>query len=190
MRDEGLKLNPKSMSILAVKNVSFSYGAEEALRDVSFDVQKGDYVGLAGPNGAGKTTLIKVLLGLIDGYTGSAELFGLGLRNFSAWNRVGYLPQRVNAFNPLFPATVKEVVGLGLLSKKSFPKRFTAADEVRILQTLDLMGAADLGDKLVGELSGGQQQRVFLARALAPDPELPSWTSQHGPGPGLTGKLL
>ena len=190
MRDEGLKLNPKSMSILAVKNVSFSYGAEEALRDVSFDVQKGDYVGLAGPNGAGKTTLIKVLLGLIDGYTGSAELFGLGLRNFSAWNRVGYLPQRVNAFNPLFPATVKEVVGLGLLSKKSFPKRFTAADEVRILQTLDLMGAADLGDKLVGELSGGQQQRVFLARALRRTPNSSSWTSPARPWTRSHGKAF
>ena len=159
-------------AVVAVKNMSFSYGAEEALSDVSFDVLKGDYIGLAGPNGAGKTTLIKILLGLIDGYSGSAELFGLDRRDFSAWSRVGYLPQRVNAFNPLFPATVKEVVGLGLLSQKSFPKRFTAADEVKILQTLDLMGAADLGDKLVGELSGGQQQRVFLARALAPDPEL------------------
>jgi len=159
-------------TVLSVKNMSFSYGAMEALREVSFNVVKGDYIGLAGPNGAGKTTLIKTILGLIDGYTGSAELFGMERRNFHAWHRVGYLPQRVNAFNPLFPATVREVVGLGLLSKKSFPKRFTAADEVKILQTLDLMGAADLADKLVAELSGGQQQRVFLARALAPDPEL------------------
>jgi zinc transport system ATP-binding protein len=72
----------------------------------------------------------------------------------------------------LFPATVKEVVGLGLLSRKKFPKRFTSADEDKIAQTLELMGIAGLGGELVGELSGGQQQRVFLARALAPDPEL------------------
>lgn len=160
------------MSILSVKNMSFSYGVTEALSGVSFDVQQGDYIGLAGPNGAGKTTLIKAILGLIGGYSGTAELFGLDMRRFSAWDRVGYLPQRVNVFNPLFPATVKEVVGLGLLSKKSFPKRFTKADEVKIQQTLELMGIAELGGKLVGELSGGQQQRVFLARALAPDPDL------------------
>jgi len=166
------KNNSEYMPVLSVKNISFSYGAAEALSGVSFDVLKGDYIGLAGPNGAGKTTLIKVLLGLLGGYTGSAELFGREMRSFDAWNRVGYLPQRVNAFNPLFPATVKEVVGLGLLSKKSFPKNFTGADEIKILQTLELMGIADLGDRLVGELSGGQQQRVFLARALAPDPEL------------------
>lgn len=160
------------MPILSVKNISFGYDASEVLRDVSFDVQKGDYIGLAGPNGAGKTTLIKAILGLTGAYTGAAELFGRDMRRFDAWYRVGYLPQRVNAFNPLFPATVKEVVGLGLLSKKSFPKRFSKEDGVKILETLELMGIADLGDKLVGELSGGQQQRVFLARALAPDPEL------------------
>ena len=159
-------------TILSVKNLSFSYGAAEALRGVSFDVLRGDYIGLAGPNGAGKTTLIKAILGLTDSYTGAAELFGRDMRGFDDWWRVGYLPQRVNAFNPLFPATVREVVGLGLLSRKSFPKRFTAADGIKIRQTLELMGIADLGDRLVGELSGGQQQRVFLARALAPDPEL------------------
>ena len=159
-------------TILSVKNMSFSYGGAEVLRDISFDVEKGDYIGLAGPNGAGKTTLIKAVLGLTGAYTGAAELFGCDMRSFDAWDRVGYLPQRVNAFNPLFPATVKEVVGLGLLSKKRFPKRFTKNDRVKILETLELMGIADLGDKLVGELSGGQQQRVFLARALAPDPEL------------------
>jgi len=158
--------------VLSVKNMSFGYDAAQVLSDVSFDVQKGDYVGLAGPNGAGKTTLIKAILGIICGYTGRAELFGRDMRGFDAWSRVGYLPQRVNAFNPLFPATVKEVVGLGLLSKKSFPKKFVKEDGIKILETLDLMGISDLGDKLVGELSGGQQQRVFLARALAPDPEL------------------
>ncbi len=160
------------MPILSVKNMSFSYDAAEVLRDVSFDVQKGDYIGLAGPNGAGKTTLIKAILGLTDNYTGTAELFGRDMRSFNSWYRVGYLPQRVNVFNPLFPATVKEVVGLGLLSKKKFPRRFTKEDGVKIMETLELMGIADLGNKLVGELSGGQQQRVFLARALAPDPEL------------------
>ena len=159
-------------TVLSVKNLSFGYDASQVLSDVSFDVQKGDYIGLAGPNGAGKTTLIKVILGILDGYSGSVGLFGRDMRVFDAWNRVGYLPQRVNAFNPLFPATVKEVAGLGLLSRKSFPKRFVKEDGIKIRETLELMGIADLGDRLVGELSGGQQQRVFLARALVPDPEL------------------
>ena len=71
-----MPLNNEAGNVLSVRNLSFFYGEAEALGGVSFDVRKGDYVGLAGPNGAGKTTLIKTILGLTDKYTGVAELFG------------------------------------------------------------------------------------------------------------------
>ena len=159
-------------AVLSIKNLSFSYDSTEVLSGVSFAIDKGDYVALAGPNGAGKTTLVRVILGLEDKQGGTIEIFGKDFEAFSDWGRLGYLPQQVNAFNPLFPATVKEVVGLGLLSHKSFPKKFTRSDETRILKTLEFMDIVHLKDKLVGELSGGQQQRVFLCRALVADPEL------------------
>jgi len=159
-------------AVLSVENLRFAYGPVEVLCDVTFAVEPGDYVILAGPNGAGKTTLIKTVLGLTGRYKGRVELFDQSLSGFTGWSRIGYLPQRVNAFNPLFPATVKEVVGLGLLSQKTFPRRLTRGDGLRVRQTLDRMGIADLKDKSVGELSGGQQQRVFLARALVSNPEL------------------
>jgi zinc transport system ATP-binding protein len=159
-------------TILSIKDLSFSYNSTEVLSGVSFDINKGDYVALAGPNGAGKTTLVKVILGLEHKQKGTIEILGKDSEVFSEWDRIGYLPQEVNVFNPLFPATVKEVVGLGLLSQKSFPKKFTRSDETRILKTLEFMDIVHLKDKLVGELSGGQQQRVFLCRALVSDPEL------------------
>jgi zinc transport system ATP-binding protein len=159
-------------AVLSVRKLSFGYGPIEVLTEVTFDVEKGDYIALGGPNGAGKTTLIKTVLGLAGKYSGSAELFGQEVESFRDWGRIGYLPQRVNAFNPLFPATVKEVVGLGLLSQKHFPKRFTRNDSLKIRQTLDLMDISDLENKQVRELSGGQQQRVFLVRSLVSDPSL------------------
>jgi zinc transport system ATP-binding protein len=159
-------------TILSVKNLSFSYDTTEVLSGVSFDINKGEYVALAGPNGAGKTTLVKVILGLEHKQAGTIEILGKDSEAFSEWGRIGYLPQEVNVFNPLFPATVKEVIGLGLLSQKSFPKKFTRSDETRIMKTLEFMEIVHLKDKLVGELSGGQQQRVFLCRALVSDPEL------------------
>jgi zinc transport system ATP-binding protein len=159
-------------TILSVNNLCAGYGQVEVLHNISFTVEKDDYIALAGPNGAGKTTLVKTLLGLMDKYTGRAEIFGQDLKSFVRWDRIGYLPQRVNAFNPLFPALVKEIVGLGLLSQKHFPKKFSKEDEAKIKQTLDLMDIIDLKDKLIGELSGGQQQRVFLARSLVSDPDL------------------
>jgi len=159
-------------AVLSVKNLCFGYGPVEVLTDVTFAVEKGDYIALSGPNGAGKTTLIKAVFGLAGKYSGTAELFGQDIRSFDDWGRIGYLPQRVNVFNPLFPATVKEVVGLGLLSQKHFPKKFTTNDAAKIKQTLELMDIVDLKDNLVGELSGGQQQRVFLARSLVSGPSL------------------
>ena len=75
-------------------------------------------------------------------------------------------------FNPYFPSTVKEIVALGLVSRKKFPKRLDAADEKTIDRTLEMLNIADIGHKMIGDLSGGQQQRVFIARALVNKPEL------------------
>ena len=158
--------------ILSISNLSFNYGPLEVLDNVTFSVEKGDYIALAGPNGAGKTTLIRNILGLTNSFSGSVELFGQSLSDFKNWNRIGYLPQRVNLFNPLFPATVKEVISLGLLSAKKFPKQFSRKDDDLTSQAMELMGIRNIEGKLVGELSGGQQQRVFLARALISNPDL------------------
>lgn len=159
-------------TVLSVNNLSFSYGAAEAFSGVSFVINEGDYVALAGPNGAGKTTLIKVILGLEKKKSGSVEIFGEDSGRFLNWSKIGYLPQRVNVFNPLFPATAEEVVGLGLLSKKKYPKMFNKDDKNKIQEMLEFLNIKNLKDRLASELSGGQQQRVFLARALVSEPEL------------------
>lgn len=159
-------------SALSVEKLSFSYGSTNVLNDVSFKIERGDFVALVGPNGAGKTTLIKIILGLESVYGGQIKIFGTNIRGFDRWNLIGYLPQRVNTFNPLFPAIVEEVVGLGLLSQKKYPRRFNREDKIKIADTLNFLGIGDLKNRPVSELSGGQQQRVFLARALVSDPKL------------------
>jgi zinc transport system ATP-binding protein len=163
-----------SDEILSIKDLSFRYGdAPEALSRVCFSVRAGESVAIAGPNGAGKSTLIRLALGLIDGkYEGDISLFGTPLQAFREFRKIGYLPQRVNVFNPLFPATVGEVVGLGLLSEKPYPKRQSASDRDRIRGTLRRLDILDLEHRPIGELSGGQQQRVFLARAVVGNPEI------------------
>ena len=159
-------------NILSVKNLRFSYGASEVISDISFEVAKGDFIALVGPNGAGKSTLIKLILGLEEGYDGEINIFDFRAAKFKMWNKVGYLPQRVNVFNPLFPATVKEVVELGLLSDKKYPKRFNKEDKSKVDNILSFLGISGLNNKPIAELSGGQQQKVFLARALVSNPEL------------------
>ncbi|MEI6378208.1 MAG: metal ABC transporter ATP-binding protein [Candidatus Falkowbacteria bacterium] len=158
--------------IINVKNLCFGYGSDDILYGVTFSITPGDYVALSGPNGAGKSTLIKVLLGLAGPYRGKIELFGQNRKLFNDWGRIGYLPQQSNNYNPLFPATAREVVRMGLLAGKSFPKIFNAADNERVSVVMKLMGIEKQKNKMVGELSGGQQQKVFLARALASNPSL------------------
>ena len=164
--------NDLRMPIISVKNLTVKYGDREILSGVSFDIEKGDYVGIAGQNGSGKTTLVKTLLGLVRPEKGEISIDGISLDNFNTWGKIGYLPQSLSLSNPLFPASVKEVVGLGLLSEKIFPKRINPKDEQRIIAALELLGISNIKEKLIGELSGGQQQRVFLAHALVSNPEI------------------
>ncbi|HAM50240.1 MAG TPA: ABC transporter ATP-binding protein [Nitrospiraceae bacterium] len=160
------------VDVVAVNGVTFRYNALEILSDISFHVAKGDYIGLVGPNGSGKTTLIKAILGLIQPTGGDIRLFDTHLSQFGGWRRIGYLPQKLDSLNPFFPATVKEVVALGLLAKKRFVKRIDRNDDLAIDRALELMDIRDIKETLIGQLSGGQQQRVLLARALVHEPEL------------------
>jgi zinc transport system ATP-binding protein len=160
------------IDVLTTVGLAFQYNSTEILADISFRLQAGDYLGLVGPNGSGKTTLIKLILGLLQPSKGEIVLFGSNLTDFKDWRKVGYLPQKINSFNPHFPATVREIVSLGLLSTKRFPRRIKRNDDMAINNALDLVDIIDIKTELIGELSGGQQQRVLIAKALVSEPEL------------------
>lgn len=162
----------KHEPIVKTEEVSFGYGGVNAIEKISFEVNRGDYIGLIGHNGSGKTTLIKIILGLLTASSGRVSLFGKGYREFNEWTRIGYLPQNISLFNPVFPGSVEEVVALGLLSQKKFPKRFESHDFSAVHRACQKMGIDHLSHKLIGELSGGQQQRVLLARAIVNEPDL------------------
>ncbi|MCL4378143.1 MAG: metal ABC transporter ATP-binding protein [Actinobacteria bacterium] len=159
-------------SIISVSGIGFRYDTFDVLKDVSFDLETGDYIGVVGYNGSGKTTLIKVILGLLKPYTGSILIMGIPPEKFNLWDKIGYMPQNTSLLNPVFPARVEEVVSLGLLSKKRFPKIITDKDKRAIDEVLHRLNINELKNQLIGNLSGGQQQKVFLARALVTKPEL------------------
>jgi zinc transport system ATP-binding protein len=161
-----------TIDVLSVHDLFFQYNSTEILTNISFHLIVGDYLGIVGPNGSGKSTLIKLTLGLLQPSKGNSELFGNDMADFADWHKVGYLPQKLNSFNPHFPATVREIVALGLLSAKRFPRRITKNDENAINNALGLVDILDIKNKLIGELSGGQQQRALIARALVNEPEL------------------
>jgi len=149
--------------LIRVEQLSCRHGAVEALSDVCFSVKRGDYLGIVGPNGSGKSTLVRALLGLMPIAQGSISLFGQSRERFSKWGQLGYLPQNLGPLNPSFPATVEEVVRLGLLAVKKLPRRFSRQDRQQVQFILEQLGIERLHRRMIGELSGGQQQRVMLA---------------------------
>lgn len=162
----------KKDKIIDARNITFAYEDALVLKDVSLEVNRGEFVGLSGPNGAGKSTLLKLILGELESLSGEMYLFGTKIDDFEAWDKIGYISQKREDLNASFPASVLEVVALNLYRKVGFLKPLKKEDKEKALATLDLVGVKHLAHKRIGELSGGQQQRVFLARALVNDPEL------------------
>ncbi len=158
--------------IIEFKDVSFSYGQQPVLENATFDIEKGDFVGVIGPNGAGKTTVVKLLLKLLKPDSGSIRIFGKELSEFRDWHKVGYVPQKATNFDQNFPATVFEVAGMGRFQKAGLARRLSGDDYKAVEKALKVVGILPLKDSRIGDLSGGQQQRAFIARALAAEPEL------------------
>ena len=134
---------------------TFPLGREVALRDVSFEVTRGEFVCIIGPSGSGKSTILKIIAGIEPEFTG-----------------VVVKPENVSMVfqsGALFPwLTVFENVAIGLQMRK-LPE-----DKIRqtSLQYIEMMGLQNFLIKYPRELSGGQRQRVGIARALAVDPEV------------------
>lgn len=161
-----------SKNIIEVKNISYAYGQETVLKNISFNVHQGDYLGLVGPNGSGKTTLLKILLGLLPPASGEIRIFGEALRDFRDWWKFGYVAQKAINFDPLFPATVREVVAMGRYGKRGLGRSLDKKDKELINEALRSVEMYDFKNRMIGDLSGGQQQRVFIARALAGKPQI------------------
>ena len=148
------------MSLLTCENATFAYEGRTVLRNISFNVKKGDYLAVVGENGAGKTTLIKGLLGLKEPVSGNLS-YGWGLES----DQIGYLPQQTEIQRD-FPASVREVVLSGCLNRLGGKAFYTRELKKLADDRLELLEIASLGNRCYRELSGGQQQRVLLARAL------------------------
>ncbi|MEW6163114.1 MAG: metal ABC transporter ATP-binding protein [Nitrospirota bacterium] len=167
-----MALNVDKKSLVSVEGVSFSYGTTPVLIDVTFSIMPDDFLAIIGPNGSGKTTLLKIILGILQPSSGVVQLMGEDVKHFSHWERLGYVPQKATHVDPFFPASVREVVAMGLLSQKRFPRLLKHKDEKAIDEAIEKVNMRRLKNRRIGELSGGEQQRVFIARAIVNNPAI------------------
>lgn len=148
------------MSQIECRSVALGYEGKTVAEELTFSVEKGDYLCIVGENGAGKSTLIKALLGLKPPMSGEIikdkELTSGG---------IGYLPQQTEIQRD-FPASVREIVISGCLGRMGMRPFYSKSDKALAMKNMEKLGVSDLANSCYRDLSGGQQQRVLLARAL------------------------
>lgn len=151
----GSVVNASTEHAVVVEALSVAFNDRQALRDVSFRVPAGAFVGILGPNGAGKTTLLRALLGQLSPQ-GHVEVE----------RPIAYMPQ-ISEAQSAFPIDALGVVLMGLYPRLGWWRRPSRVDRSGARTLLDRVGLADRARSPFHELSGGQRQRVLLARALA-----------------------
>ncbi len=152
---------------LCVQKLSFSYGEQPVLEDISFSLEKGEFLSVLGPNGVGKSTLFRCILGLLPGYQGSILSDGEDMRRLSGREkskRIAYIPQ-IN--RPAFGYTVLDTVLMGTTRQLSLFAQPQSAQIRQAMDALERVGAAHLTQRDFTHLSGGEQQLVLVARAIA-----------------------
>ena len=151
---------------IEVKDLSFSYGDRSILRNVSFSVEKGEFLSILGPNGVGKSTLFRCILGLLSGYTGKILVDGTDIRSFSpreAARHIAYIPQSSRS---IFNYSVFDIVLMGRTSGLRTFHSPGKRDRELCQWALEKVGITALSDRCFHRLSGGEQQLVLIARAL------------------------
>lgn len=158
------------MRALQVTGLSWHYGRQPVLQDLSFAVPAGTLCTILGRNGSGKSTLLRLLAGLLPVPPGTIYLGAQDLSRTTPATRarlLGYLPQ---FHQPVFPFAVREVVVTGRASRVWLAPG--AADYAKATAALDLLGLGHLAPRPYTELSGGERQLVLLARLLAQEPQV------------------
>jgi len=158
--------------MIRVENLWKSFGNQEVLRGVSFEVQAGEFVALIGSSGGGKSLLLKILVGLLKPdrgrvWVGGKEVAALGRRELeSLRSQIGFVFQGGALFDSM---TVYNNVAFPLRERTNLGEK---AIYQKVMKELELVGLRDSARKYPAQLSGGMLKRVALARALVRDPEI------------------
>ncbi len=159
-------------AVLSVSNVFFSYSDTPVLKNINFELLRGEFTGIIGPNGAGKSTLIRLAAALLENYRGSIQIAGQDIKDLNRRKlalKTSYVPQNID---PNFPFSVKEIIRMGRYPHQNglFAEDNNANEAVRL--AIENMDLSILQNRPFSALSGGEKQRAVIASALAQDSDL------------------
>ncbi|OPA75393.1 ABC transporter [Paenibacillus selenitireducens] len=154
--------------VLSIRNLSMNYGDKPVLKNIDMEVYPGQIIGYIGPNGAGKSTTVKIMLGLVEGYTGDISLFGKRISD-GDWEykrNIGYVPEVIDIYDNLtaseYLTFVGELYGLSWSTANMKAKR--------LMHILGL--GEEVYDKAISSYSKGMKQKVMLISSLLHNPDL------------------
>jgi len=155
-----------------IENLSHAFARRWVLRNLSFNVESGNFFVIIGPNGSGKTTLMKLMAGILRSHSGKIEIQGRAVRSYTpkALARVvAFVPQRLPVD---IPFTAGEAVLLGRAPYQGALGIERKIDFEIAIRAMQFTEVDHLSSAVLDQLSGGEQQRVFIARAICQEPEI------------------
>jgi iron complex transport system ATP-binding protein len=158
--------------MIEVNSISFRYHEDWVLEDVSFRVEKGEFVGVIGPNGSGKTTLLKILYRLLTPRKGEILFELVSMKKMERTDiakRIAVVAQETQL---LFPFSVLETVLMGRSPYLGHLMFESEKDLEIVKKAMEWTNILEFSERPMDELSGGEKKRVFIARALAQEPEV------------------
>ena len=158
---------------LCINGIGFSYPSREVLKEVSFESQQGEVIGIIGQNGCGKTTLLKCINTTLAPTRGTVTLDSQDVKDLSKKEIARSMGFVMQTTSTTFPFTVYETVLMGRYSRKDmFSSDETENDKRIVYEAMRDTGILKFADRDIDELSGGERRRVMIARALAQEPEI------------------
>ncbi|PCK20072.1 heme ABC transporter ATP-binding protein [Bacillus pumilus] len=158
--------------MIQVKEVRGRYGEKEVIRGISFEVKRGEFLGILGPNGSGKTTLLKMIAGILAPESGQVCLSGRSIQSYrpkALAQKLAVLPQKTDQ---AFSFTVEETIQFGRYPYQKGWLQSVMKEDVQVVsRVMEQTDVVQFKGQSIHELSGGEQQRVYLAQALAQQPE-------------------
>ena len=159
-------------NVFCVENLSAGYKETEVLHDISFTVQKGEFLGISGPNGAGKSTLLRVLAGLIKPISGTMKLYDQPLHSYMRRELARLVAVIFQDFASPYDFSVLDMVAMGRNPFVPRWKPLSRHDRGVIQSAMERTEITDLKHRSFLELSGGEKQRTVIAKSLAQEPSV------------------
>lgn len=163
-------MNSNQQPIITIRDLKMNFGKKEVLKGINLEVHEGQIIGYIGPNGAGKSTTVKIILGLIEGYTGEIEILGqdISSNNIEYKKKVGYVPEVAELYDTLtareYLTFIGELYGLEheIANKKS-------------QMLMKLFAIEEAYDSRISSYSKGMKQKVLIISSLLHNPDILFW---------------